>query len=35
MANNSFKLAWQQGDTRKDRIKERTAELMKEEQNNK
>ena len=35
MANNSFKLAWQQGDTRKDRIKKRTAELMKEEQNNK
>ena len=35
MANNSFKLAWQQGDTRKDRIKERTAELMKEEQNKK
>ena len=35
MANNSFKLAWQQGDTRKDRIKKRTAELMKEEQNKK
>ena len=35
MANNSFKLAWQQGNTRKDRIKERTAELMKEEQNKK
>ena len=35
MANNSFKLAWQQGNTRKDRIKKRTAELMKEEQNNK
>ena len=35
MANNSFKLAWQQGSTRKDRIKERTAELMKEEQNKK
>ena len=35
MANNSFKLAWQQGNTRKERIKERTAELMKEEQNNK
>ena len=35
MVNNSFKLAWQQGNTRKDRIKERTAELMKEEQNNK
>ena len=34
-ANNNFKLAWQQGNTRKDRIKERTAELMKEEQNNK
>ena len=35
MSNNSFKLAWQQGSTRKDRIKKRTAELMKEEQNNK
>ena len=35
MANNSFKLAWQQGNTRKDRIKKRTAELMKEEQNKK
>ena len=35
MANNSFKLAWQQGSTRKDRIKKRTAELMKEEQNKK
>lgn len=35
MANNSFKLAWQQGNTRKDRIKKRTAESMKEEQNNK
>ena len=35
MANNSFKLAWQQGDTRKYRIKKRTAELMKEEQNKK
>ncbi len=35
MSNNSFKLAWQQGSTRKDRIKERTAELMKEEQNKK
>ena len=35
VANNSFKLAWQQGNTRKDRIKERTAELMKEEQNKK
>ena len=35
MVNNSFKLAWQQGNTRKDRIKERTAQLMKEEQNNK
>ena len=35
MSNNSFKLAWQQGSTRKDRIKKRTAELMKEEQNKK
>ena len=35
MANNSFKLAWQQGDTRKDRIKKRTAELIEEEQNKK
>ena len=35
MANNSFKLAWQQGDTRKDRIKKRTTELIEEEQNKK
>ena len=35
IANNSFKLAWQQGNTRKDRIKKRTAELIEEEQNNK
>ena len=35
IANNNFRLAWQQGSTRKDRIKERTAELMKEEQNKK
>ena len=35
MANNSFKLAWQQGDTRKDRIEKRTAELIEEEKNNK
>ena len=35
IANNNFRLAWQQGSTRKDRIKERTAELMKEVQNKK
>ena len=39
MANNSFKLAWQQGNTRKDRIKERAEKLQREaieeEQNNK
>ena len=35
MASNNFKLAWQQGSTRKERIKKRTAELMKEEQNKK
>lgn len=34
-ANNNFKLAWQQGNTRKDRIKKRTAELIEEEQNKK
>ena len=34
-ANNNFKLAWQQGNTRKDRIKKRTVELIEEEQNKK
>ena len=33
--NNSAKLSFKLGQTRRERIKERTAELMKEEQNNK
>ena len=33
--NNSAKLSFKLGQTRKERIKERTAELMKEEQNKK
>ena len=33
--NNSAKLSFKLGQTKRERIKERTAELMKEEQNNK
>lgn len=33
--NNSAKLSFKLGQTRRERIKERTAELIKEEQNNK